>query len=227
MDEVDAEMDAVINKRATELFDQGKTLIFVTVEGRVVGLIAVADQLKENASDVVAALKRRGLQVIMLTGDNRRTAEAIAKQVGIERYLAEVLPEDKVDAVKKLQAEGLVVAMVGDGINDAPALAQADVGIALGSGTDVALETGGIILIRNDLMDVVTAIQLSERTYSKIKQNLFWAFGYNSALIPVAAGAFRSFGITMNPIFAAGAMAFSSVTVVSNSLLLRRFKPEV
>jgi Cu+-exporting ATPase len=227
MKDVGAEIDAVINKRATELFDRGKTLIFVTVEGRVVGLIAVADQLKENASDVVAALKRRGLQVIMITGDNRRTAEAIAKQVGIQRYLAEVLPEEKVGAVKKLQAEGLVVAMVGDGINDAPALAQADVGIALGSGTDVALETGGIILIRNDLMDVVTAIQLSERTYSKIKQNLFWAFGYNSALIPVAAGAFRPFGITMNPIFAAGAMAFSSVTVVSNSLLLRRFKPEV
>jgi len=227
MEEIGARMDDVSKRRAAELFDQGKTLIFVSVDKRVVGLIAAADELKENAADVVARLKKMGLQVIMITGDNRRTAETIAKQVGIDRYLAEVLPKDKVGEVKKLQEEGLVVAMVGDGINDAPALAQADVGIALGSGTDVALETGGIILIRNDLMDVVTAIQLSKRTYSKIKQNLFWAFGYNSALIPVAAGALRPFGIIMNPIFAAGAMAFSSISVVSNSLLLRRFKPKV
>lgn len=227
MEEIGAQMDDHIKKRATELFDQGKTLVFVSVEKRVVGLIAVADRLKENAAEAVARLKSMGLQVIMITGDNRRTAEAIAKRVGIDRYLAEVLPQDKVGEVKKLQGEGLVVAMVGDGINDAPAIAQADVGVALGSGTDVALETGGIILIRNDLMDVVTAIQLSKRTYSKIKQNLFWAFGYNAALIPVAAGALQSFGIVMNPIFAAGAMAFSSMTVVSNSLLLRRLKFEV
>jgi len=227
MDEIEADMDHDIGKRATELFDQGKTLVFTSIEGKVVGVIAVEDELKENAAEVVGRLKEMGLQVVMITGDNKRTGEAIAEQVGIDRCLAEVLPQDKVGEVKKLQEEGLVVAMVGDGINDAPALAQADVGIALGSGTDVALETGGIILIRNNLMDVVTAIQLSKRTYSKIKQNLFWAFGYNSALIPVAAGALRFLGISMNPIFAAGAMAFSSISVVSNSLLLRRFKPEV
>ncbi len=227
MNELEVTMAPELGVQATALFEQGRTLIFVAVEGAVIGVIAVADALKENAAEVVARLKRMGLQVVMITGDNKRTGEAIAKQVGIDRCLAEVLPQDKVGEVKKLQAEGLVVAMVGDGINDAPALAQADVGIALGSGTDVALETGGIILIRNNLMDVVTAIQLSQRTYAKIKQNLFWAFGYNSTLIPIAAGAFQSLGISMNPILAAGAMAFSSISVVSNSLLLRRFKPEV
>jgi Cu+-exporting ATPase len=227
MEEIGVEMTEGIEERASELFNQGKTLIFVSVDGKVIGLLAVADELKENAVAVVTRLTQMGLQVMMITGDNRRTAEAIAKQVGIKRYLAEVLPQDKVEEVKNLQDGGLVVAMVGDGINDAPALAQADVGIALGSGTDVAVETGGIILIRNNLMDVVTAIQLSKRTYAKIKQNLFWAFGYNSALIPVAAGVFRSFGLVMNPVFAAGAMAFSSISVVSNSLLLRRFEPEV
>jgi len=226
MEEMKAEIDDELLARAGELFDRGMTLAFVAVEGRATGIIAVADKLKENAAEAVARLGRMGLQVVMITGDNRRTAEAIAKEAGIDRYMAEVLPEQKVDEVRRLQEEGLVVAMVGDGINDAPALAQADVGIALGSGTDVALETGGIILIRNDLMDVVTAIQLSKRTYSKIKQNLFWAFAYNVALIPIAAGVLQPLGIVMNPVFAAGAMALSSVTVVSNSLLLRRFKPE-
>jgi len=227
MREMDAVLDDRLQERATELFDEGKTLVFVAVDGQVTGLVAVADALKANAAEVVATLRRMGLQVIMITGDNQRTAAAIARQVGIDRYRAEVLPQDKVGEVQRLQEEGLVVAMVGDGINDAPALAQADVGIALGSGTDVAVETGGIVLIRNDLMAVVTAIQLSKKTYAKIKQNLFWAFGYNAALIPVAAGVFRSVGLVMNPIFAAGAMAFSSISVVSNSLLLRRFKPEV
>ena len=226
MGEIEAEMSDELEARANALYDEGKTLAFAAVDGRITGIIAVADRLKENAGEVVGRLKQMGLQVVMITGDNKRTAEAIARQVGIDRYRAEVLPEQKVEEVKRLQEEGLVVAMVGDGINDAPALAQSDVGIALGSGTDVALETGGIVLIRNDLMDVVTAIQLSKRTYSKIKQNLFWAFAYNAALIPIAAGVLQPLGIVMNPIFAAGAMAFSSVSVVSNSLLLRRFKPE-
>ncbi len=227
MNEIGSEINSETEKKVEEYYDEGKTLVFVSVDEKVVGLIAVADEIKENAPKVISKLKSMGLQVIMITGDNERTAEAIAKKVGIERYFAEVLPEDKVHEVKKLQDEGLIVAMVGDGINDAPALAQADVGIALGSGTDVALETGGIVLIRNNLMDVVTAIQLSHATFSKIKQNLFWAFGYNFSLIPVAAGVFRSWGIVMHPILAAGAMAFSSISVVSNSLLLRRFKPEV
>jgi len=227
MGEIGADIDDGLQAKADELFEEGKTLVFVSTGGRVTGLIGVADELKENAAEVVAKLKSMGLEVVMITGDNRRTAEAIAGRVGIDRYLAEVLPQDKVEVVKGLQDEGLVVAMVGDGINDAPALAQADVGIALGSGTDIAMETGGIVLIRNNLMDVVTAIQLSKATFSKIKQNLFWAFGYNASLIPVAAGVFRSWGLVMHPIFAAGAMAFSSISVVSNSLLLRRFKPEL
>ena len=226
MDEIGAQIDDETNRMAHELFDQGKTLVFVSVDGVVTGLVAVADELKDEAIEAVTKLRSMGLEVVMITGDNSRTAEAIARKVGIDRYLSEVLPEDKVGEIKKLQEEGLVVAMVGDGINDAPALAQADVGIALGSGTDVALETGGIVLIRNNLMDVVTAIQLSKATFSKIKQNLFWAFGYNASLIPVAAGVFRPWGLVMHPILAAGAMAFSSISVVSNSLLLRRFKPE-
>ncbi len=227
MDEIGAEISEELQVKADELFDQGKTLVFVSSGDKVTGLIGVADEIKENAAEVVAKLKSMGLEVVMITGDNKRTAEAIAEKVGIDRYLAEVLPQDKVEVVKGLQDEGLVVAMVGDGINDAPALAQSEVGIALGSGTDVAMETGGIVLIRNNLMDVVTAIQLSKATYSKIKQNLFWAFGYNAALIPVAAGVFIPWGLRMHPIFAAGAMAFSSISVVSNSLLLRRFKPQL
>ncbi len=211
---------------AENLFSQGKSVVYVAIGNEVTGLIAVADELKDNAAEVIEKLQTMNLQVVMITGDNKRTAEAIAKKAGITRCLAEILPEKKAEEIKKLQTEGLVVAMVGDGINDAPALAQADVGIALGSGTDIAVETGGIVLIRNNLMDVVTAIQLSKKTYSKIKQNFIWAFCYNAALIPIAAGALQPIGIVMNPVFAAGAMAFSSISVVSNSLLLRRFKPE-
>lgn len=214
-----------VQKKADELYDQGKTLAIIAINGVSVGLIGVADELKDNAKEAVKRLKEMGLKVVMITGDNKRTATAIAKQVGIDEYVSEVLPEDKVKEIKKLKESGLIVGMVGDGVNDAPALAESDVGIALGSGTDVALETGGIVLIRNNLMDVPTAIELSKRTYTKIVQNLFWAFFYNTALIPIAAGVLIPWGIQMNPIFAAGAMALSSFTVVTNSLLLRRWRP--
>jgi Cu+-exporting ATPase len=168
------------------------------------------------------------LEVVMITGDNERTAKAIAKQVGINRVLAGVLPDGKASEISRLQNEGKVVAMVGDGINDAPALAKADIGIAVGSGTDVAMETGDIVLVKNDLRDVVISIQLSRATMSKIKQGLFWAFAYNTFLIPVAAGVLYPFmGILLDPIFAAAAMAFSSVSVVGNASLLKRFKPKL
>ncbi len=215
-----------LEKRAEEFSNQGKTPMFVAVDGNPAGIIAVSDTLKENSKEAVEALHRMGIEVAMLTGDNRRTAEAIARQIGIDRVFSEVLPEVKADEVKKLQAEGKKVAMVGDGINDAPALAQADVGIAIGTGTDVAMESADITLISGDLRGVVTAIALSKATIGNIKQNLFWAFAYNSILIPVAAGVlFPFFGILLNPIFAAAAMGLSSVTVVSNALRLRRFRP--
>ncbi|MEI9477223.1 MAG: heavy metal translocating P-type ATPase [Deltaproteobacteria bacterium] len=211
---------------AERLSGEGKTPMFLAVEGKGAGIIAVADTLKENSKEAVEAFHRMGLEVVMLTGDNERTARAIAQQIGIDRVLAEVLPERKAEEIKKLQAEGKKVGMVGDGINDAPALAQANVGIAIGTGTDVAMEASDITLIGGDLRGIVTAIALSKATIRNIKQNLFWAFAYNTILIPVAAGVlFPFFGILLNPIFAAAAMAFSSVTVVSNALRLRRFKP--
>ena len=210
------------------LEEDGKTAMLVAVDDKVIGVIAVADTLMEHSVEAVKALQRMGLEVIMLTGDNERTAKAIARQIGVDNILAEVLPQDKAFEIKRLQDEGKLVAMVGDGINDAPALAQANIGIAVGSGTDVALEAGEIVLVKNDLRDVVISIQLSRATMSKIRQGLFWAFAYNVALIPVAAGILYPFtGFLLNPVFAAAAMAFSSVSVVTNASLLRRFKPKL
>lgn len=207
-----------------ELAREGKTAMYVVVEGRVAGVLAVADTLKPNSREIVRALRQMGLDVVMLTGDNRATAEAIARQVGIEDYLAEVLPQHKAEEVKKLQGQGRRVAMVGDGINDAPALAQADLGIAIGAGTDVAIESADVVLIGEDLAGILTTIRLSRATMRTIKQNLFWAFVYNIVLIPLAAGAlYPFFGILLNPMLAALAMALSSVSVVTNSLRLRLF----
>ena len=208
------------------LEQEGKTAMLIADENGILGIIAVADTLKETSNEAVKNLQRMGLSVYMITGDNRRTAEAIAKQVGIDHVLAEVLPEDKANEVKRLQVEGKKVAMVGDGINDSPALAQADLGIALGSGTDIAIETGGIILVKNDLRDVVTAIRLSRETVTKIHQNMFFALFYNIIGIPIAARAFIGFGIVLRPELAGLAMALSSVSVVTNSLLLKGFRPE-
>ena len=225
MDERDIslqELEADSNRLAGE----GKTPMYIALDGKMAGIIAVADVVKESSAKAIAKLNEMGIEVAMITGDNARTAKAIAKQVGITKVLAEVLPQDKSSEVKKLQAEGRKVAMVGDGINDAPALTQADVGIAIGSGTDVAMESADIVLMRSDLMDVPTGIQLSKSTIRNIKQNLFWAFAYNTLGIPVAAGLLHVFGgPLLNPVIAAAAMALSSVSVLANALRLKRFKP--
>jgi P-type E1-E2 ATPase len=217
MAEAACPLSADLEAGATKLEGQGRTTFFVGWNGAGRGVLGVADTLKESAADVVAELHAMGLQVAMITGDNALTAKAIAAQVGVERVLAEVLPADKVAEVRRLQAEGRVVAMVGDGVNDAPALVQADLGIAIGTGTDVAIESSDITLLRSDLGGVVMAIRLARRTFRTILQNLGWGFGYNTAAIPLAA-----FGL-LNPIIAGAAMAFSSVSVVSNSLRLSRF----
>ncbi len=221
---------SAVEPELRKLEEEGKTAMMVVADGKVGGIVAVADTVKPSAKATVDALKKMGIQVVMLTGDNSRTAAAIAQKIGIERFVAEVLPQQKEETIDSLQKEGRVVAMVGDGINDAPALAKADVGIAIGSGTDIAKETGGIVLIKDDLRNVAIAIKLSRKTLSKIKQNLFWAFAYNIILIPVAAGAlvpvFGAQVYNVLPFLAAGAMAISSVTVLSNSLLLFRFKPD-
>jgi Cu+-exporting ATPase len=215
-----------LESESDRLAAEGKTPMYAAIDNQMAGIIAVADIVKESSARAIKKLHSMGIEVAMITGDNRKTAEAIAKQVGIDRVLAEVLPQDKANEVKKLQAEGKKVAMVGDGINDAPALAQADIGIAIGSGTDVAMESADIVLMRSDLMDVPTAIQLSKSTIRNIKQNLFWAFGYNVAGIPVAAGILHLFGgPLLNPILAAAAMSLSSVSVLTNALRLKGFKP--
>lgn len=221
----DRNIEVTLKDESIQLANEGKTPMFIAINNRLEGIIAVADIVKENSKDAIKRLHDMGVQVAMITGDNRRTAEAIAKQVGIDIVLAEVLPEDKANEVKKLQEEGKKVAMVGDGINDAPALATADIGIAIGSGTDVAMESADIVLMKSDLLDVVTAIKLSKSTIRNIKQNLFWAFAYNTAGIPLAAGLFYAFGgPKLNPMFAAAAMSMSSVSVVTNALRLRKFK---
>jgi Cu+-exporting ATPase len=214
-----------VEDKINSMESEGKTVMIIALNKRIAGLIAVADTLKEFSGKVISKLQEMEKEVIMITGDNKKTADAIARQLGIDGVLAEVLPEDKEKEIAKLQKKGRIVAMVGDGINDAPALAKANIGIAIGAGTDVALETGQIVLMKDDIRDVITSIDLSNYTVKKIKQNLFWAFFYNSIGIPVAAGILYPFtGFLLNPMIAGAAMAFSSVSVVSNSLLMKRYK---
>jgi P-type Cu+ transporter len=216
----------VLETEVARLSSEGKTPMVVAVDGRAAGILAVADTIKPTARGAIARLKAIGVQVVMLTGDNRFTAEAVARQVGIARVLPEVLPEHKAEEVKRLQSEGQIVAMVGDGINDAPSLAQANVGMAIGTGTDIAIEAADVVLMRGDLNGVADAIALSRATMRNIKQNLLFAFGYNVLGIPIAAGVFYPLtGWLLSPIIASAAMALSSVSVVTNALRLRGFSP--
>lgn len=214
-----------LEESAHQLASQGKTPMYLALDNEIQGIVAVADTLKVNSKEAVRTLQQMGLEVVMMTGDNKQTAEAIAREVGIKRVLSDVLPEDKAFHVSELQKEGKKVAMVGDGINDAPALAQADIGMAIGSGTDVAIESADIVLMHSDLTDVPTAIELSRATIKNIKENLFWAFAYNVLGIPVAMGLLHIFGgPLLNPMIAGAAMSFSSVSVLLNALRLKRFK---
>ena len=230
MDDNNIQVTATTDSKLKDLENQGKTAVLVAIDNKLAGIIGIADTIKENAKEAIDELKSMGIEVVMLTGDNERTANAVASKLGIDRVIAQVLPQEKERVISKLKSEGKVVAMVGDGINDAPALARADLGIAIGSGTDVAKETGGIILIKDDIRDVVTALDLGKKTVSKIKQNLFWAFAYNAGLIPIAGGVLVPFlGVGIFgwlPMLAGVAMAMSSVTVVGNSILLGRYKPK-
>jgi Cu+-exporting ATPase len=211
-----------MSDQANELRSDGATVIFIAVDNRLAGLLAIADPVKETTPEAISQLQKQGIHIVMLTGDNRRTAEAVAKTLGIEAVEAEILPEDKGKIVKKLRDEGRIVAMAGDGTNDAPALAAADVGIAMGTGTDVAMESAGITLLKGDLIGIVRARKLSVATMRNIRQNLFFAFVYNSAGVPIAAGVlFPFFGVLLSPIIAAAAMSLSSVSVIGNALRLR------
>jgi Cu+-exporting ATPase len=209
--------------KADELRIEGRTVMFLSVDGRLAGLVAVADPIRPEASSAVELLRAEGLRLVMLTGDNRNTAEAVARRLGISEVIAEVLPENKKDAVERLQREGRIVAMAGDGVNDAPALAQADVGVAMGSGTDVAVQSSGVTLVKGDLTGIARARSLSRRVMRNIKQNLFFAFIYNVLGVPLAAGAlYPGFGVLLSPVFASAAMSLSSVSVIVNALRLRR-----
>src|SRR5574338_1258969 len=219
---------AALISRAEALEADGKTVMFISVYEQPAGLIAVADTLKENTAEAIQRLHKLGIETVMITGDNIRTAEAIARQVGIDQVLAEVLPQDKAAEVEKLQAQGKKVAMVGDGVNDAPALARADGGMAIGSGTDVAKETGDVILIKDDIRDVIVALEVAKATMRKVKQNLFWAFVYNTLGIPIGAGLFYPFmALIISPELAGLLMAVSSVTVTLNTLLLKGCRPSI
>jgi len=226
LEEMGTVLSQKIENQAITLESEGKTLLFLADPEKILGIVAVADTLKESAPQAIKLLKKLGLEIWMLTGDNERTAQAIGEKVGIKNIMARVLPEQKSKKIKELQSQGKRVAMVGDGINDAPALTQADIGIAIGTGTDIAIESGDITLISGDPFGIYEAIKISRKTLSNIKQNLFWASIYNLILIPVAAGAlWPPFGILLNPILAGAAMAFSSVSVVLNSLRLKKIKP--
>ena len=224
MESLDSVPQALADK-ADALRSQGKTAMFAAIDGRVAAVIAVADPIKETTPEAVKSLQSLGVRIVMLSGDSRTTAEAVGRQLGIGEVIGEVLPEQKVEKVKALQAQGRCVAMAGDGINDAPALAQADVGIAMGTGTDVAIESAGVTLVKGDLRAIAKAVRLSRATMRNIKQNLFFAFVYNAIGVPIAAGVlYPFFGLLLSPIFAGAAMAMSSVSVVSNALRLRRVK---
>jgi Cu+-exporting ATPase len=212
-----------LGQRAEELHREGQTVVFVAVNNQVAGLIGIADPIKQSTPEAIEQLHKDGIRLVMLTGDNRTTAEAVARKLGIDEVMAEVLPETKAEAVKRLQGEGHFVAMAGDGINDAPALAQAQVGIAMGTGTDVAMESADVTLVKGDLRGIVRARLLSRATMRNIKQNLFWAFVYNAIGVPIAAGVlYPFFGVLLSPMIAAAAMSFSSVSVISNALRLRK-----